>query len=154
MTIHEVAPLLQAFLGACLLVLILTKVGLSRLHTRWFALFIVGQILWGLAVFGLRGSTDLEWALRWERLAPAAVSLTAISFYYFSRAMVRAPLPTWMKVFTSIHLLANLASIPTPYLVEEVEIAGSYPAYATKEYGWADPLDGSAFSLPQDSSSL
>ena len=142
MTVYEVAPLLQASLGAGLLLLILAKVGLSRLLVRWFALFIVGEMLWGLAVFGLRSSADLEWALRWERLTPAAVSLTVLSFYYFSRVMVRAPLPRWMIMLTTAHLLASLASIPTSYLVEEVEVAsyGNTAVWGIALIPWALPI--------------
>lgn len=123
MSVHEVAPLIQAALGAALLLLILAKVGLSRPLTRWFALFILGQMLWGLAVFGLRASSDLDLALRWERLAPSAVSLTVISFYYFCRVMVAAPHPRWIAVLAAAHLSVSLASVPTPYLVEGVETA-------------------------------
>ena len=135
MTVHEVAPLIQASLATGVLVLVLIKGGLSRLFVRWFALFIVGQMLWGLAVFGLRGSSNLDWALQWERFAPATVSLTVIAFYYFTRAMVRVPSPRWMTILATAHLLASLASIRTAYLVDDVEIA-SYGNTAV----WADGL--------------
>ncbi|MCH8186548.1 MAG: GAF domain-containing protein [Chloroflexi bacterium] len=124
MTVHEVAPLLQASLATGVLVLVLVKGGFSLPSVRWFALFIVGQMLWGMAVFGLRSSSDLEWALRWERLTPAAVSLTVVSFYYFSKFMVRSPWPRWMTILAIAHLLTSLASIPTPFLVLGVEVAG------------------------------
>ena len=142
MTIHEVAPLIQGFLAAGFLVLVLAKGGLSLSLTRWFALFIVGQMLWGLAVFGLRGSSDLELALRWERFAPAAVSLTVISFYYFSRAMVRVSSSRWMTILATAHLLTSVVSIPTSYLVESVEVVsyGNTAIWASGFLFWAIPL--------------
>ncbi len=142
MTTHEIAPLIQASLATCVLALVVFKGGFSSAPVRWFALFIVGQMLWGLAVFGLRGSADLEWALRWEHLAPAAVSLTVISFYFFTRVMVRAPWPGWVTVIAAVHLLASLASIPTPYLVEQVEVAsyGNTAVWGLGLIPWALPV--------------
>ncbi len=142
MTIHEIAPLIQASLATGVLFLVLIKGGLSQPLVRWFSLFIVGQMIWGLAVFGLRSSSDLDWALRWERLTPAGVSLTVISFYYFSRLMVRAPWPRWMAILAMAHLLASLASIPTHYLVEGVEIAsyGNTAVWGTGFIPWTLPV--------------
>ena len=142
MTIHEISPLIQASLGAGLLVLVLVKGGLSRSLTRWFVLFVIGQILWGLAVFGLRGNADLDWALRWERLAPAAVSLTVFSFYFFSAVMVRVSWPRWTVILATAHLLATLASIPTPYLVARVEVAsyGNTAVWGVGLLPWTVPV--------------
>ncbi|MBI4338828.1 MAG: GAF domain-containing protein [Chloroflexi bacterium] len=142
MTLFQAAPLLQASLALGVLALVVIQGGLSRSSTRWFALFIVGQMLWGLAVYGLRGSSDLAWALRWERLTPAAVSLTAVSFYRFSRAVVQAPVPRWMIIFTSAHFLLSLASIPTSFIVYGVEVAsyGNTAIWGTALIQWTVPI--------------
>ncbi|MFQ5875109.1 MAG: histidine kinase N-terminal 7TM domain-containing protein, partial [Dehalococcoidia bacterium] len=142
MTVHEVAPLIQGSLGAGLLLLVLAKGGLSRSLSRWFVLFIVGEMLWGLAVFGLRASDDLDWALRWERFTPAAVSLTVISFYYFTRIMVRVPWPRWLTILAVTHFLASLASIPTSYLVEDVEVVsyGNTAVWGSGLIPWTLPV--------------
>ena len=142
MTVHEVAPLILASLATGVLVLVLVKGGLSRPSVRWFALFIIGQMLWGMAVFGLRSSSDLDWALRWERLTPAAVSLTVVSFYYFSRLMTRAPWPNWMTILAVAHFCASLASIPTPYLVKDVEVVayGNTAVWASGLIPWTLPV--------------
>lgn len=124
MTLFQIAPLIQAGLAIGVLALLVIKGSLSRASTRWFTLFVLGQMLWGLAVFGLRGSNNLAWALLWERFTPAAVSLTAISFYYFSKALARVRTPRWMTILTGAHILFSLASIPTPFVVEAVEVAG------------------------------
>ncbi len=142
MTIHEVAPLIQASLATGVLILVAAKGGFSRPFVRWFTLFIIGQMLWGLAVFGLRGSSDLDWALRWERLTPAAVSLTVISFYYFSRLMVRSPPPRWMAILASFHLVISIASIPTPFLVKGVEVVsyGNTVVWGNGLIPWTFPI--------------
>lgn len=142
MTVHEVAPLIQASLATGVLVLVAAKGGFSRPFARWFTLFIVGQMLWGLAVFGLRGSSDLDWALRWERLTPAAVSLTVISFYYFSSLMVRSHPPRWMSILATSHIIVSVASIPTPFLVHDVEVVsyGNTAVWGLGLIPWTLPI--------------
>jgi len=83
MNVYLLAPLVQTLLCLALLGVVLKGNFRSTTH-RLFALFLLGLAVWGIVIFSMRSSPDLERALFWEKWLPTLAMLTSVVFYHFA----------------------------------------------------------------------
>lgn len=94
MSLHTLLPLLQAALGAILIPLVIKGHFRSMLH-RLFTLYLIILTAWGLLIFAMRASPDLERAFFWEKFIVMLGPLMSVVFYQFVTHMTRKSLPKW-----------------------------------------------------------
>jgi hypothetical protein len=104
-------PLIALFINLFLIFLVLRKSYRSSLH-QTFSLFLLGMGLWGLTIFGMRSSPDLESALTWDRATIAIGPWMGVFFYHFTLLFSRAKPRMWLV--SGAYLLCILFSILAP----------------------------------------
>ncbi len=109
MTSYLLLPLIQALF--CLVLAAIVLKGHFRSFThRLFSLFLTGLAIWGIVVFGMRASPDIEHAYYWERwLIPLGIFM-AVIFYHFS---VRYTVTSIKRQILPILYLACFLFIPS-----------------------------------------
>lgn len=114
-------PLIALFISWVLLILVLRRDHRSSLH-RVFSLFLLSMGFWGLIVFGMRSSPDLESALRWDKALIAIGPWTSVFFYHFTLLFSHAR--SKARIITSAYLFCILFSIlaPTNLLFKGMQI--------------------------------
>jgi len=80
MSAYLVLPLVQAF-GCFILAIVVLK---GRDPNRLFSLFLLCLGLWGIIIFGMRSSPDIEHAFIWDRLVIPLSPFMSVVFYHFS----------------------------------------------------------------------
>ncbi len=83
MTVYLVLPLVQAFCCLALIAVVIREHYRSSTH-RIFSLVLLSLAAWGLIIFGMRASPDVESALLWERWLVPLGALMVVLFYHFS----------------------------------------------------------------------
>ncbi len=139
MTFSIVTPFIQSAVTAILFVLVLRAPGRSS-QTRWFQIFLAAMSLWGLFI-GIMSNSSLDAALLWEKAALVMISLTVVSFYYFTAGYTK-PHTRIKSILPALHLIGTLALIPTPLLVSEIYIDefGNAPGWEIMFYPWVVSL--------------
>ncbi len=80
---YLIPPLVAFVIGIILSILILRK-STSELANRLFSLALIGLCLWGLFIFAMRISPDVEHALFWDRMAVPAGIAMFVFYYHFT----------------------------------------------------------------------
>jgi PAS domain S-box-containing protein len=101
MSFYVLSPLFALFIHLFLAFLVLKADHRSFLH-RVFALTLLGMGLWGLAIFGMRSSPDLETALARDKAIVAIGPVTAVLFYHFSLIFTGVSSRKWLIVGYSL----------------------------------------------------
>ncbi|HTY12667.1 MAG TPA: histidine kinase N-terminal 7TM domain-containing protein, partial [Candidatus Omnitrophota bacterium] len=116
--------LLVIFLINCGLGLYIFIKGRRIESNRAFSYLLVSIALWVLTGFIFLMNRQPEWTLFLRRLTPAAASLVAVCFLYFSLAFPagRRVYPVWFKSLIGLPaLLFALLSVSTPWLIPSFE---------------------------------
>jgi signal transduction histidine kinase/CheY-like chemotaxis protein len=98
---YILSPLFALFIHLFLAFLVLKADHRSFLH-RVFALTLLGMGLWGLAIYGMRSSPDLETALVRDKAIVAIGPVTAVLFYHFSLIFTGTSSRRWLVVGYSL----------------------------------------------------
>jgi signal transduction histidine kinase len=83
MTVYLLLPLIQALISMVLIGVVLKGHLRSFIH-RLFSLFLLTLVFWGICIFGMRGSPDIEHAYLWERCLIPVAAFMVVLFYHFS----------------------------------------------------------------------
>jgi K+-sensing histidine kinase KdpD len=123
---------IHAFLAA-----LVVRTGRASQETRAFALFLVAMASWGLTVFGMRSSPNVEVAWYWEQVVFISITLASITFYRFSIRFtgMRAPRGLMNLLYALLVVVAVLGV--TGYIAPRMQV---------QFYGYA-PVLGPAFPL-------
>lgn len=133
MSIYLILPLIQA--GSCL---ILAALVLRRDITHYlFSLFLACMGIWGIIIFGMRASPDIEYAFIWDRVIIPLSTLMAVLFYHFS---VRFTGTKINKYFLPV--LYIICVLMIPLAMTELIFSGMQ----VKSYGYA-PIFGPLWPL-------
>jgi len=130
-------PLLAFILNTSLVILVLLRDRRSFVH-RIFSLFLISMALWGVTIFGMRASPDLEHALLWERAAIVMISSISVFFYHFSLAFTNTKPRRGFLLAAYLFLLFVISVAPTSLALTGMQI---------KPYGYA-PIPGPLFFFP------
>jgi signal transduction histidine kinase len=83
MSFYLLLPLIQTL--CCLVLIAMVLKGHSRSFThRLFSLFLLGLTYWGIIIFNMRASPDIEHAYFWERWLVPLGPFISVFFYHFS----------------------------------------------------------------------
>jgi len=83
MTTYLLLPLIQA-LFCLVLTAIVLKGHLRSFNHRLFSAYLVCLAIWGIIIFGMRASPDVEHAYSWEKWLVVAAPFTSVLFYHFA----------------------------------------------------------------------
>lgn len=112
--------------------------GRKGFSSRLFVYLLLSIGLWGLLIFSMRSSPDLERALFWDRLLPPATTLTFVLFYHFSRAYTRTGKQKYLVLASYLFLLTVVAISPTSLGVESMRV---------EDYGYAPNIGSAAYPI-------
>jgi signal transduction histidine kinase len=133
MQLYYILPLVQAVFCVILAIIILKGHFSSFVH-RLFAIDIVVLAAYGVIIFGMRTSPDVEQAFIWERFVVPASSIMPVLLYHFAVRFTAIRIRKWV-----IPLLYCLWLVFIPLTVTDVVFTGMQ----VKSYGYA-PVFGPA----------
>ena len=109
-TAYIVLPLLVFIINIFLAGLVVRS-NWSSLRHRVFAAFLTGMALWGLTIFGMRSSPNLEAAFIWEKAALSVIPLAGVLFFHFSLRFTytRFSNGTLMAIYAMVGVMAALS---------------------------------------------
>lgn len=128
-------PLVLFLFSAFLLSLVLRS-NWRRWDNRVFCLFLSAMALWGLTVFGMRTSPDLEAAFAWEKWLIAVIPIVTVLFYHFTLAFTRNKF-RWLLYFFYLSVSAFALASMSNLVVTGMQL---------KPYGYA-PVISPLFAL-------
>jgi PAS domain S-box-containing protein len=127
-------PLIQTVLSFALIVVVLRARPQTSLH-RLFSLYLLGLALWGITVFGMRASPDVEHAYRWERGLMVLSPLISVLLYHFSIQYAGVRTKKWVLPFIYVIGFLSLPLATTGIIISGMQLA---------TYGYA-PIFGLVF---------
>jgi len=83
MNAYLLLPLIQVLLSLVLIAIVLKGHLRSFIH-RLFTLYIVGTAIWGILIFAMRASPDIEHAYFWDRWLIPLACFSSVIFYHFA----------------------------------------------------------------------
>jgi hypothetical protein len=114
-------PLISAGVAASLALIVMAK-GWRNRASRSFLLIAFGTMLWGLFVFLMRTSPDVEHALPWNKAAIAIAYAIFIFYYHFSLALTEGKKNS-VAIIGSYLLLALIFALSfTDFLVQTMVV--------------------------------
>jgi diguanylate cyclase (GGDEF)-like protein len=117
-------PLIASGVASILLAVVLIR-GRRNKASRIFSLIILGTALWGLFIFLMRASPDVEHALMWDRVGAPVAFAMFIFYYQFSLALTGAK-KNKAVLLTAYSILALIIAFsPTGLFVQSMR-AESY----------------------------
>ena len=128
MSAYLVLPLVQAFCGLVLAAIVWRGPFTHRL----FSFFLICLALWGIIIFGMRASPDIERAFFWDRLVIPLSPLMTVLFYHFS---VR---------YTGTRINSNILPLFYSFFLISIPLAAAgliFSGMQVKSYGYA-PIFG------------
>jgi hypothetical protein len=76
-------PLIQTLFCLVLMAIVLKGHFQSHVH-RLFSLYLLVLAFWGIIIFAMRASPDIQYAYSWERWLIPLAPFTSVLFYHFS----------------------------------------------------------------------
>ena len=98
MTVYLLLPLIQTLFSLALIVIVLKGHFRSLTH-RLFSLFLLSLAIWGVMIFGMRASPDIEHAYSWERWLVTVAPFTSVLFYHFAIRYTATRVKQWLLPF-------------------------------------------------------
>ena len=83
MNTYLLAPLIQVLFSLVLIAIVLKGHARSSIH-RLFSLCLLGLATWGIVIFAMRASPDIEHAYFWEKWLIPLSPFISVLFYHFS----------------------------------------------------------------------
>jgi len=99
---------------------------------RLFIMMVVGLVLWGATILGMRLSIDLKAALAWEQWSSAAIMILFLGFYHFSLVYTNTSGQRRALALGYAAVVVSVIGAPAGLLVEGIRV---------EEYGYA-PVSG------------
>jgi len=129
-------PLLSAGVAVSLMLIVIAK-GWRNRASHSFLLIAFGTALWGIIIFFMRASPDVEHALLWDRAVAPVCFATFIFYYHFSLALTGAKKNRAVLLVAYLSLALVIAFSPTGILVQNMRV---------ESYGYA-PIFGPGIFL-------
>ena len=130
MTTYLLLPLIQTLFCLVLVAVVLRGHFRSFVH-RLFCLFLLGLAIWGVVIFGMRASPDIENAYLWERALIPLGPFISVLFYHFSVRYTVTKTNGW-----TIHLLYAICLLFIPLAMTDLVFRGMQ----IRPYGYAPIL--------------
>ena len=130
MNAYLVLPLIQALFGLVLIGIVLKGHFRSFTH-RLFSAYLLCLAIWGILIFTMRSSPDIEHAYFWERLLTPLSPFMAVLIYHFSIRYTTTKISGWLLPF--LYLICFLF---VPLTATDLVFSGMQ----IKPYGYAPIL--------------
>jgi len=133
MNAYLVLPLVQVIFSLALLPIVLKGHTRSFTH-RLFALYIACIAIWGILIFAMRASPDIEHAYFWDRWLIPLAAISSVIFYHFAIRYTATRVKSWLLPLLYSSCLVFLPLAMTGLVISGMQI---------KPYGYA-PILGPA----------
>lgn len=153
MTFYIILPVFATFFNLLLALLVFQHRRESR-AVKVFLFCLLSMAAWGLTIYLMRASPDLERALFWEKWVFATFPAVAVFYFHFTTLFTRIKLPRWVVPLSYLVGIACISLAPIGFVVRGMQIKayGYAPVfgplifpYWTVLYGFA--ITGLAFVL-------
>jgi len=131
-------PLIAFILSIGLALLIWRTSRQKQLSIRLFIALLITISAWGLILFGMRTSLDIERALLWDRGVPVAILATFVLFYHFTHAHTDNRGQRGILMASYIGLAITAAISPTGLIIERMRV---------EDYGYAPVIGLGAYPV-------
>jgi len=129
-------PLLQVLISL-LLAVIVVRANLRSVTHRLFFLFLTGQAVWGVLIFSMRASPDLQHAYYWENLLIPVGPFIGVLLYHFAVRYTLTQIRRWFIPLLYLICFISIFLIPTDLVHKGMQL---------KTYGYA-PILGPLFPV-------
>jgi len=136
MSTHLLFPLLQVIFSLSLIVVVLRR-NFQNITHRLFSLFLVGLAVWGVLIFGMRASPDLQHAYYWENLLIPVGPFIGVLLYHFAVRYTLTQIRRWFIPLLYLICFLFIFLIPTDLVHKGMQL---------KPYGYA-PIFGPVFPV-------
>jgi PAS domain S-box-containing protein len=130
MSAYLLLPLVEALLSIVLIGLVL-KGNFGRSTHRLFSLYLLCLAAWGIIIFGMRASPNVEYAYSWEKWTIPLTSFMGVLFYHFSVRYTAAKVKRWLLPFFYAICLLFIPFAATNLVISGIQV---------KPYGYAPIL--------------
>ncbi len=120
MSFYLTIPIVEVVFCLALLVLLIVR-GRQHVAKIPFAIFLSFMALWGVFIFLMRYSPDLEKAAFWENFVFGSILSAAISFYVFTVSLTGAKLAKKIIFPICCAYIVALALIPTGLIIQGMQ---------------------------------
>jgi two-component system clock-associated histidine kinase SasA len=132
--VYLLPPLIASAISLVLIFIVLSSNFRSFVH-RLFALVLFSACLWGISIYQMRSSPDLEQALIWSKLVNVFIPMVIVFLYHFTLIYTGIRPKKMVIPLVYSFLLLNIAIVPTNLLIVDMQL---------KSYGYA-PVVGPLF---------
>ena len=127
MSAYLLLPLTQTLLSL-VLATIIVKGHFARPTHRLFSLYLLCIAIWGIVIFGMRASPDIEYAFSWEKWLIPLGPLMSVVFYHFSVRYAATKIKRLL-----LPVLYLVCAIFVPFVATDLVVSGMQ----MKPYGYA-----------------
>jgi PAS domain S-box-containing protein len=131
MSEYLILPLVQTFFCVVLATVVIKGHFKSFTH-RLFSLYLLCLAVWGIIIFAMRASPDLEHALFWDRLPILLGPFVSVLFYHFSVRYTATEIRGWF-----LPCLYTICALFLPFAATDLIVSGMQ----IKPFGYA-PIFG------------
>ena len=139
---YVMPPAVAVVFGLAIVAIVMTWAPPSR-SRRLFVLMVAGLIAWGIAIFGMRTSTDIAVALIWDQWSAPSIVVMFLGFYHFSLVYTNTSGQRRALTIGYALLFIFLLGTPAGLIVEGVRV---------EDYGYA-PISG-VLAMPAVATSI
>lgn len=123
-------PPLQTLFSLVLIGIVLKGQFRSTVH-RLFSLYLLAGAVWGVIIFGMRASPDVEYAYSWDRWLVPVAPIMAVLFYHFSVRYTAARVKRWLLPLLYIICFLFIPLAPTRLVLSGMQV---------ESYGYAPTI--------------
>jgi len=132
-------PPLVAFILSTSLALLIWRISPQKqLSIRLFIALLIAIGVWGLMLFSMRTSLDIEQALFWDRGVPVAILATFVLFYHFTHAYTNSRGQRGILIASYVGLAITAAISPMGLIIERMRV---------EDYGYAPVIGFGAYPI-------
>ncbi len=127
---YLITPLVLTFFSVLLMVVVLTANARSSTN-RLFACFLIGLATWGVFIFAMRASPDLDHAYFWEQWFAPLGAINAVLLFHFTIRYTFREVRSWVLPLLYFVCLLILFLAPTGLALKSMQL---------KSYGYVPVL--------------
>lgn len=136
MSLYLTLPLVEFAFNIVLMIVVLSNGRYRNNIHRVFSCFLLTMAFWGLYVYLMRSSPDVQRAVFWEKVGVLpAITFTSVFFYHFARLYSGLKLKQWTLYAAYAFAVFVLVMSPLGFFVSQMQV---------KSYGYA-PVTGIKF---------
>jgi putative nucleotidyltransferase with HDIG domain len=121
LNIYLLIPSIEVIFGLALFIVLMIS-GKRHVARRPFSLFLVFMTLWGVFIFMMRSTADIDAALLWEKLVFTSILSASMLFYWFTIFFTGVKPKKYFLYPLLATYIVVLALIPTGLVVSDMQV--------------------------------